>query len=147
MIIGSIQEHPFKIRILLLMVRLGTALINLISVGILLNLVRFYTMNMLWRLSRPLSVLWVRLILCGGLMPLLWLFLLLSPFLMSSGQAFGVLKSPKEIKYFISRLCHDALPLKRNLFTRRLCRTHVFPMCGVDEETSEHAFLLLCGLV
>lgn len=51
---------------------------------------------------------------------------------------------PQKIKIFMWKACNNILPVKDNLRRRRLSRDSVCPVCGVCDESVEHA-LLFCN--
>ena len=52
------------------------------------------------------------------------------------------IKTPQKVKQFIWRLCNNAIPVRVNLFRRKLVTSPLCPICSQEPETVEHAMLL-----
>ncbi|KAF7840058.1 cellulose synthase A catalytic subunit 6 [UDP-forming]-like isoform X1 [Senna tora] len=52
------------------------------------------------------------------------------------------LKVPPKVRNCMWRMCTNALPSLRNLFRRKMAPSPVCQICGLEEETIEHIFLL-----
>lgn len=50
---------------------------------------------------------------------------------------------PQKIKIFIWKVCHNILPLRDNLWKKKVVQSKICPICQSEDETIEHA-LLLC---
>ena len=53
------------------------------------------------------------------------------------------IKVPQKIKLFLWKICQNAIPVKDNLFKRKLINSPLCQVCNSERETIEHA-LLLC---
>jgi ribonuclease HI len=53
------------------------------------------------------------------------------------------LNIPQKVKLFLWKACHNLLPVKDNLFKKRLSICNICPICNLESETVEHA-LLIC---
>jgi hypothetical protein len=49
------------------------------------------------------------------------------------------LKVPNSVKVFLWRACHNLLPTKGNLFTRKVVDNNLCPVCLLEEESVVHA--------
>ena len=48
-------------------------------------------------------------------------------------------KIPSKIQMCAWRICHDFLPVRANLFKKKICPQSLCQLCGLDEETVIHA--------
>lgn len=51
-------------------------------------------------------------------------------------------KVPHKIRVFMWKACHNGLPVKENLWKRRLAKSAECLICNAEDETVEHAILL-----
>ncbi|KAF7838845.1 Pyruvate carboxyltransferase [Senna tora] len=62
-----------------------------------------------------------------------------------ASRAYGELRQPQKIKTFLWKSCKAALPTKASLVRRKLGTDSLCPICGREDESMEHLFLLCHG--
>lgn len=51
-------------------------------------------------------------------------------------------KIPQKLKHFMWKVCQNILPVKENLFKKRIFQTSICPICNMEAKSIEHLFFL-----